>query len=91
MIDRVVVKGKSAPLELYELRHRFSPANFHEIATQYAEAFVLYEEGKFDDAERIFRALADFDKPSKVLAARCAELCIHPPTDWHGVFALSTK
>jgi class 3 adenylate cyclase len=91
MIDRVVVKGKNAPLELYELRHRFSPANFHEIATKYAEAFVLYEEGKFDDAERIFRALADFDKPSKVLAARCAELCIHPPTDWHGVFALSTK
>jgi class 3 adenylate cyclase/CHASE2 domain-containing sensor protein len=91
MIDRVVVKGKNAPLELYELRHSFSPANFHEIATQYAEAFVLYEEGKFDDAERIFRALADFDKPSKVLAARCAELCIHPPTDWHGVFALSTK
>ena len=91
MIDRVVVKGKNAPLELYELRHRFSPANFHEIATKYAEAFVLYEEGKFDDAERIFRALADFDKPSRVLAARCAELCIHPPTDWHGVFALSTK
>jgi class 3 adenylate cyclase len=91
MIDRVVVKGKSAPLELFELRHRFSPANFHEIATKYAEAFVLYEEGKFHDAERMFRKQAEFDKPSRVLAARCAELCIHPPENWHGIFALETK
>jgi adenylate cyclase len=91
LIDRVVVKGKRAPLELFELRDKFSPENFHEVATRYAEAFVLYEEGRFDDAARMFRALAEFDKPSRVLAARCAELCAHPPTDWHGTFALSTK
>jgi len=91
MIDRVVVKGKSAPLELFELRHRFSPANFHEIATKYAEAFVLYEEGKIHDAERMFRKQAEFDKPSRVLAARCAELCIHPPENWRGIFAIETK
>jgi adenylate cyclase len=91
LIDRVIVKGKSVPLELFELRHKFSPANFHEIATKYAEAFVLYEEGKFHDAERMFRKQAEFDKPSRVLAARCAELCIHPPENWRGIFALETK
>jgi adenylate cyclase len=91
MIDRVMVKGKSAPIELLELRHRFSPANFHEIATNYAEAFVLYEEAKFEHAERIFRKQAEFDKPSRVLAARCAELCIHPPENWRAIFALETR
>jgi adenylate cyclase len=91
VIDRVIVKGKSVPLELIEVRHKFSPENFHEIATKYAEAFSFYEEGKFDAAERVFRALAAFDKPSKVLAARCAELCVQPPTDWRGAFAFAAK
>ena len=79
------------PIKLFEFRHRFSPANFHEIAAKYAEAFVLYEEGKFQDAERMFRKQAEFDKPSSVLAARCAELCIHPPENWRGIFTLAAK
>jgi adenylate cyclase len=91
VIDRVIVKGKSVPLELIEPRHKFSPGNFHEIATKYAEAFVLYEEGKFDEAERIYRALAKFDKPSRVLAARCTEFSARPPENWRGIFALETK
>jgi hypothetical protein len=70
MIDRVMVKGKSTPLELFELRHRFSPANFHEVATRYAEAFVLYEEGKFHHAGRLFRKQAEFDKQSACCAIR---------------------
>ena len=87
----MIVKGKSVPLELIEVRHKFGPESFQEIATKYAEAFSFYEEGKFDAAERMFRALAKFDKPSKVLAARCTELSAHPPTDWRGIFAVETK
>jgi adenylate cyclase len=91
LIDRVIVKGKSTPLELFELRDKFSPENFQEIGASYSEAFALYEKGKFNDAERMFRALAEFDKPSRVLAARCVELCAHSPIDWHGVFAVEEK
>jgi len=91
LIDRVIVKGKSTPLELFELRDKFSPENFQEIGASYSEAFAVYEKGKFNDAERMFRALAEFDKPSRVLAARCVELCAHPPIEWRGVFAVETK
>ena len=91
LIDRVIVRGKRTPLELFELRHKFSPENFQEIATKYSEAFSFYKEGKFDAAERMFRALAECDKPSRVLAARCAELSVDAPAEWCGVFTVETK
>jgi len=91
LVDCVIVKGKSVPLELFELRHKFSPQNFNEIAKTYAEGFALYQEGNFSDAERLFRTLSGFDKPSSVLAQRCAEFTLHPPKNWCGVFALETK
>src|SRR5437667_10900495 len=67
MIDRVVVKGKSVPLELFELRHKLSPANFNQVAKDYSEAFILYENGNFSQAERLFRSLSSFDTPGSVL------------------------
>jgi class 3 adenylate cyclase len=91
MIDRVIVKGKHAPLELFELRHKFSPENFNEIARNYSDAFSLYEHGKFSEAEGHFQSLSKFDHPSVVLAQRCAELAVHPPQDWRGVFAFTAK
>ena len=91
LIDRVVVKGKNVPLELIELRHKFSPENFQTIANNYAEAFARYQEGEFGEAARLFDLLAESDKPSKVMAKRCVDLVAHPPKDWRGVFALATK
>ena len=91
VIDRVVVKGKSVPLELIELRHPNSPQNFSDIAKIYSEAFVFYQNGNFSEAERLFRSLSDSDKPSTVLAERCAEFALHPPQDWRGTFTLTTK
>jgi adenylate cyclase len=91
LIDRVIVKGKGAPLELFELRHKFSPENFREIAQDYDEAFTLYQSGNFRDAEQRFRALSSFDRPSAVLAERCAKLATEPPQEWRGVFVMATK
>lgn len=91
LIDRVVVKGKSVALDLIEVRHPMSPVNFGEIAKSYGEAFMLYQEGKFAEAERLFRVNSESDKPSRVLAERCAELDLHPPASWVGVFALTAK
>ena len=90
-IDRVVVKGKSVPLELIELRHRSSPADFQQIAESYGEAFARYQEGSFREASRLFRLLSESDKPSRVMAERCVDLVARAPEDWHGVFTLSKK
>jgi adenylate cyclase len=91
MVDRVVVKGKSVPLELFELRHKFSAENFDKIARNYSEAFALYQEGRFAEAERQFVALSAYDRPSKVLAQRCAELARSSPPEWNGVFIMAAK
>lgn len=91
LVDRVVVRGKSTPLELIEVRSKCSVANFHEIAKNYSEAFALYEQGKFAEAERLFRMSSPTDKASQVLAERCSELGAYPPAEWNGVFALTTK
>jgi hypothetical protein len=85
------VKGKSVPLELFELQHKFSPENIRETASNYNKAFALYQDGKFSEAESRFQSLSRFDNPSAVLAQRCAEFAIHAPQDWRGVVALTTK
>jgi adenylate cyclase len=93
LVDRVVVKGKTLPLELLEVRHPFSPDRFEEIAGRYNSAFNNYERGQFAQAEEEFGALRDeeHDKPSALMVARCRELISDPPRDWNGIYELKTK
>jgi len=93
LVDKVLVKGKSLPLELLEVRHPFSPARFEDIADRYNAAFVDYERGRFIEAEQKFAALRDEvqDKPSALMAERCGELKASPPNNWSGIFELKTK
>jgi adenylate cyclase len=93
VIDKAIVKGKSVPLELLEVRHSYSPENFGDIVERYNVAFVLYERGAFAEAGKLFAALRDEiqDKPSALMAERCHELAMDPPKDWEGIFQLTTK
>jgi adenylate cyclase len=93
LVDKALVKGKSLPLELFEVKHSFSPANFEEIAQGYNAAFAAYERGDFVEAERKFAALHDEeqDQPSALMAERCRELAAEPPKDWNGIYELKTK
>jgi class 3 adenylate cyclase/CHASE2 domain-containing sensor protein len=93
LLDHVVVKGKNLPIEILEVSDSCSKPNFEEIAQNYSEAFTRYRRGQFDVAERLFTRLAESenDTPSLVLMRRCAELRLHPPKLWEGVFRLETK
>ena len=93
LVDKVVVKGKTLPLELLSVRHPFSPDKFEEIARRYNSAFTAYERGDFASAERKFAAVREDeqDKPSALMAARCRELNADPPKDWNGIYELKTK
>jgi adenylate cyclase len=93
VIDKAVVKGKSVPLELLEVKHSHSPEKFDEIAARYNAAFAAYERGAFAEAEDLFAALRDEmqDKPGALMAERCRELVIRPPKDWRGIYHLETK
>ncbi|MEY2506260.1 MAG: adenylate cyclase [Verrucomicrobiota bacterium] len=93
LIDKAIVKGKSTPLELFEVKHFHSPDHFDETLERYNAAFVEYERGAFDKAGPMFETLSKerHDKPSGVMAERCRELAADPPADWTGVYQLTTK
>jgi class 3 adenylate cyclase len=93
LVDKVLVKGKTLPLELLEVRHPFSPDGFEEIAERYNAAFIDYERGDFAEAGRTLAALHDEtkDPPSALLAERCRELRASPPKEWNGVYELKAK
>jgi adenylate cyclase len=93
LVDKVLVKGKTLPLELLDVRHPFSPDNFEKIAERYNSAFIAYEQGDFAAAEEKFAVLRDGeqDKPSTLMAERCQELRANPPKDWNGIYELKTK
>jgi adenylate cyclase len=93
LIDKAIVKGKTTPLELFEVKHSHSPEHFDEALERYSAAFAEYERGNFAGAERRFAALRDErqDKPSAIMAERCVELANDPPKDWNGIYHLTTK
>jgi adenylate cyclase len=93
LLDRVIVKGKSEPVELYECENPCTPPNYAEICQRYKIAYDEYFFGRFAEAQKQFDALVQefSDGPSKTLSARCAELIAHPPADWHGIWKMDAK
>ena len=93
LIDRVIVKGKSEPVELFECENVCSAKNFNELCTRYKAAYDEYHFGKFAEAQKEFETLAkEFSDGASIrLAVHCAELIAHPPAHWHGVWKMDAK
>jgi len=93
LIDRVIVKGKSEPVELFECENPCTPKDYAVICERYKTAYDEYHFGRFAEAQKQFEKLAvEFsDGPSKTLAARCAELLAHPPAKWSGIWKMDAK
>jgi hypothetical protein len=91
LIDVVVVKGKSVPVELHEVRHLENERDFERVRGPYAEALRLYVAGCFREAAERFALLAAEDGPSRLLQERCTRFLQKPPLDWRGVYAFESK
>jgi class 3 adenylate cyclase len=97
LLDRVVPKGTSRPIEIWEVlagrdaRARVGPALLH----RFEQARCAYEARDFDRAERLFReCLADDpdDLASELYVARCHQLAADGVTpDWRGETVLTEK
>jgi len=85
-IDRVRLKGRSAPVRVYEvLGPRGTPlAPAHE---RFAEGYRAYLERRFAEAAGVFAGGARDDGPCRVFHDRCRTF-LHepPPPDWDGVW-----
>jgi len=93
LIDRVIVKGKSEPVELFECENPCTSPDFAAVCARYRKAFDEYHFGRFAEARKQFAALVQefSDGPSTTLSVRCAELIAHPPASWHGIWKMDVK
>jgi len=93
LLDRVIVKGKTEPVELYECENPCTPPQYPELCQRYKAAYDDYFFGRFAEAKARFEKLVeDFaDGASRTLAARCAELAAAPPAEWKGIWKMEAK
>ena len=89
-LDRVIVKGKSLPVPIYEVRGE-KDFRLHSAHKAYERGLTLYTRGEFQNALDIFAMHVDEDAPCRVLAERCLRLAEHPPEDWNGVWTATSK
>lgn len=96
-VDRVVVKGKTEPIGIFEILDYHTADSFSnivEVLNYFRDGLMWYRDGKWDSALSAFnRALAanPNDSTSKVYVDRCEYLRAHPPEGWHGVWKLESK
>jgi adenylate cyclase len=93
LLDRVAVKGKHEPVDVYELvGARARATNELRSATRYEEALRAYFGRDFARARTLLVDLVADDAPSRVLDGRCMAMIANPPPpDWDGVYAATSK
>jgi adenylate cyclase len=97
-IDQVVVKGKTAPVGVYEVLDHHTDESFPnlmDVVSYFNEGMRNYRAARFSNAIAQFeKALACHpgDKLSTTYIERCLHLIDHPPVDdWNGVWVMTQK
>jgi len=98
LLDRIIVKGKTTSIAIYELidfRERADLDSVVTYAEQYTAAMNLYYSREWKEAERILRHILPA-KPEDIQLKRMINLCTtlrkDPPEDeWNGVIQFKFK
>jgi len=97
-IDRVIVKGKTQPVGLYEIVDYHTDESFPELMNVlqcFRDGLKCYRERRWSEGINAFRealALNPADYPSSMYLQRCEHLKNSPPpADWDGVWKMETK
>jgi adenylate cyclase len=97
-VDRVIVKGKTMPVSVFEcLDHHDDQSfpNLMEAVGAFAEGLARYRDGDFARASEWFGKALEAnpdDKLSSIYVERCRVLVDTPPgDDWDGVWVMSEK
>jgi adenylate cyclase len=93
-LDAIRVRGRSAPVKVYELLAVAEQETPQQVASAaaYAEGLAHWRSREFDAAARCFQRVADVDKPSALFLSRANAFASHPPaSDWEPVHALDGK
>ncbi len=96
-VDRVQVKGKTKPVEVFTVSAQPGPSS--EVGSawlaRFEEGISLYRRRAFPEAARAFSdclAQHEDDYLSRLYQQRCENLLAHPPDDsWNGAFVATQK
>ncbi|MEE9464045.1 MAG: GAF domain-containing protein [Candidatus Neomarinimicrobiota bacterium] len=97
-IDRVIVKGKTKPVGVYEVvdyHNKETFPNMVEVLGHFNNGIEYYNEGRWDEAVKLFKQALKGnpnDKCSQMYIERCALLKKNPPEgEWDGVWVFESK
>lgn len=98
LLDRVRVKGKTEPVQLFEVIDFGNYLNdeIQKELDMHYNALLLYYNEQFEEALEIFEELYEFDsdiskKVYELYIERCEEYMNNPPEDFDGITTLNTK
>jgi adenylate cyclase len=91
-LDRVRVKGKRNPEEIFEVvaEKEKEPPELDKGRKNFEKGLQLYFAGDFSAALATFSSIAA-DPPAQVFATRCQYLIDNPPPGWDGVWTFTEK
>jgi adenylate cyclase len=97
-VDRIIVKGKTQPVSIYEILEHHTPDTFPNIAEvlgNFKHGLERYRDAQWKDAIKAFEEalrLNSDDAVSRVYLRRCQALLENPPgDDWQGIWVLDSK
>lgn len=91
LIDHVVVKGRSQPIQIFEVLGEKGDRLAHEIEP-FSRGLSRYRNRDFKEALRSFEQGAPFDPACRTFVERCrAFLKSPPPPEWDGVWISGEK
>jgi len=88
-IDKVILKGKSRPVEMYQVlgEKGYRPT---ETEQEFNKGIRLYRRKEFSKATLHFKKASDTHFPSQVFLTRCHYLLRNPPEpDWNGIWVFA--
>jgi adenylate cyclase len=96
--DRVIVKGKTQPVGVYEVLDYHNESTFPhlmDVVNQFNDGMGKYRAGRWDEAVAAFQAalrLHPEDQLSQIYVQRCLSLKARPPEGtWDGVWVMEEK
>lgn len=97
-VDRVVVKGKTRPVGVFEVLDYHSDETFPKLAETvdcFNKGLTKYRQGNWDRAIEAFKEALNCnpgDQLAKMYIERCEVLKQNPPgDDWNGVWVMTSK
>ena len=95
-LDSVRVKGKTRPVRIYSLvGYKDLPDIQTRAVNEFNQGIALYKERRWNEAVHIFENIGATDPDlyaAQVYLERCLELKKNPPpSDWDGVYVMTTK